>query len=192
MVTMAQVWMDYTIDTAINIAHQKQITVPDNIEPYMDDILCSITSRQYIRSGLRSNSNNNNDPALDFKECLSSVHPRVKFTHEEEENNKIAFLDVLIERHEDGSLSTSLYRKPTNTNVLIRPESCHDPKVHAATFKGELCRATRLCSSTESLKREKAFIIQMYEDNGHDRKLLETSSIRTTMRPIDVRMKEFS
>ena len=54
---MAQVWMDYTIDTAINIAHQKQITVPDNIEPYMDDILCSITSRQYIRSGLRSNSN---------------------------------------------------------------------------------------------------------------------------------------
>ena len=42
------------------------------------------------------------------RDCLSSVHPRVKFTREEEIDGKIAFLDVLINRHDDGSLSTQV------------------------------------------------------------------------------------
>ena len=94
------------------------------------------------------------DPGESFNNTLNSVHPRLKFTREEENDSSIAFLDLFITRHENGSLSTKIYRKPTNTNVIIKPNSCHHPSTHAASFKGELCRARRLCSSPTQVKRE--------------------------------------
>ena len=38
----------------------------------------------------------------------------LKFTSVEEENGKLPFLDTLISRNEDGSLSTKAYCKPTH------------------------------------------------------------------------------
>ena len=144
------------------------------ITVYVDDCYCTITSRRYIRNGLRTNNNNSEDPAADFNDCLNSVHPRVKFTREEEENQKLAFLDVLIIRKDDGSLTTQIYRKESNTNVIIGPNSCHDPQIHTATFKGEICRASRICSTPKLLEKDIAFTLDVYQDNGHNREKLET------------------
>ena len=138
----------------------------------MDDGLGTITSRHYSRPGLRSNTNQA-DPAETFQECLNEVHPRIKFTREEEQDKKIAFLDVLVNRHDDGTLTTQIYRKPTNTNVIIKPHSCHDPSIHTATFKGEICRAKRLCTSPAQVKKEIVYILDVFEDNGHDRGKLQ-------------------
>ena len=122
--------MDHTIDEAINVAREQNKTIPDNLFCYMDDIYCTIDARQYIH-----------------------IDPRVKFTHEEEVDNKLAFLDVLVTRNDDGTVSTSVYRKPSNTNIMIAPHSCHNPNIHAATFKGEICRASQICSSEEQPKK---------------------------------------
>ena len=97
----------------------------------------------------------------------------MKFTREKEVDGKIAFLDVLVQRQNDGSVSTQLYRKPSNTNIIIKPSSCHDPAIHIATFKGEICRATRICSSPTQLQEEIKYILDIYEDNGHNRSQLE-------------------
>jgi hypothetical protein len=132
------------------------------------------------RPGLRSSSKII-DPGESFNQCLNSVHPRVKFTREEKEDNKIAFLDVLVSRGADGTILTQIYRKPSNTNILIKPNSCHDPKVHMASFKGEICRATHLCTSPSQTKKEIEFAMNVYEDNGHDRKVLE--KIASTYKP---------
>ena len=168
MVTISQIWMIHTIESAIKIAKNKNVAVPENLHVYIDDCWGTITSRQYLRPGLRS-SNNQMDPAETFQQCLNEVHPRIKFTREDEVDGKIAFLDTLVHRHDDGTLTTQIYRKPTNTNVIIKPHSCHDPAIHAATFKGEICRATKLCTSPEQVKKEINFILDVYEDNGHDR-----------------------
>ena len=168
MVTVSQLWMVHTIETAIHIAREKNIPHPENLEVYMDDCWGTIASRPILRPGLRSQTNLI-DPAEAFNNCLNEVHHRVKFTREEEVDNKIAFLDVLVHRHEDGTLSSQIYRKPTNTNVILKPQSCHDPATHEATFKGEICRATRLCSSPSQVKKEVDFLLNVYEDNGHDR-----------------------
>ena len=164
--------MIHTIETAIHIAKERNIPHPDNLTVYMDDCWGTISSRQYLRPGLRSNSNQV-DPAEAFNQCLNEVHHRVKFTREEEVDNKIAFLDVLIHRNDDGTLTTQIYRKPTNTNVILKPQSCHDPAIHEATFKGEICRATRLCSTKEQINNEIEFLLNVYEDNGHDRSKFE-------------------
>ena len=81
------------MECAVKKAEEEGSPVPDNIFVYMDDCFCSITSRVYMRPGLRSNSSQP-DPAESFNQCLNSIHPRVRFTREVEEDGKIAFLDV--------------------------------------------------------------------------------------------------
>ena len=50
---------------------------------------------------------------------LNNFHPNIKFTHEMEHQQQIAFLDVLLKKQQDGTLQTSVYRKPTNNSIYI-------------------------------------------------------------------------
>ena len=136
----------------------------------MDDVWCLVPHR---RPGLRSSTAEPVDPAVEFNNCLNDVHPRVQFTREDEVEGSIAFLDVLLKRQDNGSISTSIYRKPSNTNITIKPQSCQHPSTSRANFKGELCRAYRLCSSPEQVKKEITFTLDLFESNGHNRKTLE-------------------
>ena len=172
MVTISQIWMIHTMESALHTAETQQKPFPRLLQIYMDDCWGVIKTSPPRHPGLRS-ATNYVDPAESFNDILNSIHPRVKFTREPEENNSIAFLDVHVTRNDDGSLSTKIYRKPTNTNVLIKPHSNHDPAIHPASFKGEICRATRLCSTPEQVSREIEFALDVYEDNGHDRKKLK-------------------
>ena len=59
----------------------------------------------------------NQNKILVFLEHLNSIHPSIQYTHEIEKSNKcLPFLDVLLERNGDGSLSTSVYQKPSHTD----------------------------------------------------------------------------
>ena len=70
-------------------------------------------------------------------------------------------------------MTTKIYRKPSNTNIGLKPQSCQDPKTATASFKGELCRSHRLCSSPEQIQKEIEFVLDLYEDNGHSRAKLK-------------------
>ena len=51
-------------------------------------------------------------------EHLNSIHPSIKFSSEETRSDgSMPFLDILITPKEDGSLQTSVYRKPTHTDL---------------------------------------------------------------------------
>jgi hypothetical protein len=63
------------------------------------------------------------------------VHPRVQFTVEKEKERLIPFLDCLIKCHPSGQIVMSVYRKPMETNIIIKENSCHDPKVLIGAFK---------------------------------------------------------
>ena len=128
---------------------------------------------RYPRSGLRSSTSNPADPATAFQTVLNSIHPRVQFTLEEEDNGSIAFLDVWVTREEDGSLSTRVFRKPSNTNVTTKPQSCQHPNTVNGILKAEICRAQRICSTTDQAKKEVDFTIDLLVDNGHKRPPLE-------------------
>ena len=92
---------------------------------------------------------------------------------EEESDRSIAFLDVYVTREEDGQLSSRVYRKPSNTNVSIKPHSCQHPDTYKGIFKAELCRAYRLCSSATKTQEEIRYVTDLFEDNGFNRKELE-------------------
>nr|VZI18984.1 unnamed protein product [Spirometra erinaceieuropaei] len=56
------------------------------------------------------------DQVLTFQEHINSVFPNIQFTmDEEEENNQLAFLDVLVCRKHCGELKTKVFGKAKNT-----------------------------------------------------------------------------
>ena len=68
-----------------------------------------------------------------FKTCLNNMHPSIKFTFENPEiiyeNKKkvqvLNFLDVKILLHQDNSIETDTYYKPTNTYDYLPYNSTH-------------------------------------------------------------------
>ncbi|CAH2098873.1 unnamed protein product [Euphydryas editha] len=68
------------------------------------------------------------DSTCIFLEHLNSINNNIQFTMELEANNTLAFLDVLIIRNPDHSLSHSVYRKSTHTNRYLNGASHHHPR----------------------------------------------------------------
>ena len=85
---------------------------------------------------------------------MNSFHENIQFTYEREQANQISFLDVLITRKKDGSIQTSVYRKPTHTDVYLN-WNAHAPNIwKTATVRSLVRRAFTICSNNTSLNAE--------------------------------------
>ena len=70
----------------------------------------------------------------------------------------LPFLDVLMQREEDGAISTTVYRKSTHTDCYLDFASRH-PIVHkAAVVRTLFSRAATVSSCAVSLRDEHAYI----------------------------------
>jgi hypothetical protein len=139
MVLISNIWMTHTLQKAVTTARENNMITPNFIKKYVDDIFSIFDIQPNYRG----------DAIEDFRMCLNSVHPRVQFTVENEKNAEIPFLDCLIRRLTNGRITTSVYRKPTETDVITKSNSCHDPKILLGAFKTSLCRAHRVCSTPD-------------------------------------------
>ena len=94
MVTIANVYMDPTIQEALKLA-KKKLEISRSLHVNMDDTFAII----------KQNSENNSH--IQFLECLNSIHLSPRFTVKTEEDNKITFIDSLIK----------VYRKKSKTDL---------------------------------------------------------------------------
>ncbi len=60
-----------------------------------------------------------------FHKMINSINARIKFSREEEQNNQLPFLDVLVQRHRDGKINTSVYRKSSKSDIVLHYSSNH-------------------------------------------------------------------
>ena len=81
---------------------------------------------------------------LKFLDHLNSIHPRIQFTLELEENNRQPFLDVQVMRTQEGHLEHTVSRKPTHTNRYLNAEFHHHPSQIQAVANTLISRSIRL------------------------------------------------
>ena len=96
------------------------------------------------------------------REELNSFHKSVQFTYEVEVDNKIAFLDVLLNRTSDQLIETSVFRKSTNTDLYMNWHSHAPLSWKIATLRSLIQRAVLISSTNESLNQELKHLTKVF------------------------------
>ena len=87
----------------------------------------------------------NTDAAADFLTTLNGLHPSLKFTMELPADNMIPFIGIEIIKN-GTELETRVYRKPTNTGLLLHFQSHVDKRYKAGLLKTMLHRGNYVIS----------------------------------------------
>ena len=91
-----------------------------------------------------------------FLQHINSVDPAIRFTVEDnKEDGSIPFLDTIVKPEADGSLSISVYRKPTHTDQYLQWDSHHHLSAKFSVIQTLSHRASTMCSNPELLQKEK-------------------------------------
>ena len=121
---------------------------------------------------------------LEFHKYLNSVNQHIQFTVEQEEGGILPFLDMLLSRDQDGSITTSVYRKSTHTDRYLNFLS-HHPLTHKRSVVNTLFkRAEELSSDTKSQSEEERHLRITLKRNGYLRQFVKRSrmNVRTLAR----------
>ena len=99
---------------------------------YVDDIFCLFNREQ---------------DALDFLTYLNNRHPNIIFTIEKEENNSLPFLDVNINRNNNGTFITKIFHKKTYSGLLTNYLSYIPMSYKLALIKTLIHRTFKICNN---------------------------------------------
>ena len=95
----------------------------------------------------------------EFLQHINSLDPNIRFTAETTRaDGSMPFLDTLVTPQSDGSLATTVYRKPTHTNQYVQWDSHHAISNKYSIISSLLHRANNLCSSQQLLDEEHSLI----------------------------------
>ena len=90
-----------------------------------------------------------------FLDHINSIDQHIQFTCEEQrEDGSIPILDVLVIPNEDGSLNSTVFRKPTHTDMYLQWDSHHTLPSKYSVVGTLLHRAKTICSDPQLLKQE--------------------------------------
>ena len=90
-----------------------------------------------------------------FLEHINSIDQHIQFTVEDQRSDgAMPFLDILITPGRDGSLSTSVFRKPTHTDLYLQWDSHHTLTSKYSMIETLQHRAQTICSNTQLLQKE--------------------------------------
>ena len=109
--------------------------------------------------------------ALKFFHKLIDLHPSLSFTMEEENSNKLPFLDVLVERSESVFL-TSIYRKPPFTWLYLSWDAFAPKSRKLSLIKCLSFRALNICSDSK-IEGELKLIRELFLNNGYSEEVID-------------------
>ena len=117
---------------------------------YVDDIFLMFDKKDHVKK---------------FLVYMNSRHRNIKFTFEEEEDNRISFLDISITRV-GNQLQTSLFRKKTFSGVYLNFNS-HLPNMYKKGLIDTLLyRAYNICSTYTSFHQEIIYVKTIWQKNS--------------------------
>ncbi len=95
------------------------------------------------------------DKTEDVLQTINNTTNNIKFTKEEEHDNKLAFLDVLITKADNGTLNTEVYRKKTHTDQILNYNSNHPTQHKISCIKTLFNRIDTHCNTEQSKQDER-------------------------------------
>ena len=101
-----------------------------------------------------------------FLDHLNSLLPSIKFTMESEEDGTLPFLDTLLTRRGDGTISTSVYRKPTHTDRYLQYSS-HYPLYVKRGVASCLFHQARTVAGADNIRTEEKHLAEVLRSNGY-------------------------
>lgn len=108
----------------------------------------------------------------EFASHLNTLHSTIKFTIElENENKQLNFLDLTISVT-DNKHTFDIFRKPTDTGVVIDNQSNHPYQHKVAAFHCYIERILKIPLSTESFNRELMIIKQIASNHNFQHNLI--------------------
>ena len=108
-----------------------------------------------------------------FLNYINSQHRNINFTYETENNNIISFLDVKVERSNDGFV-TSVYRKPTFSGQGTSYFSFCSFLFKVNAIKTLIHRAFRISSNYFKMNDEFDFLPKYFRNNGYPSGLIHS------------------
>ena len=122
-------------------------------ERHVDDVF-SVIQRNYLR---------------ELQHHINSLHPQTQFTKEQEQDSILPFLDTLVQRNPDKTISVKVYRKPTHTNQYLNYTSHHSKSAKQSVITALFDRAGSIVSSEKDKEEEKQHILAALQQNGYPR-----------------------
>ena len=113
-----------------------------------------------------------------FEAHLNQQNEHVKFTKEKEENRQLSFMDTYNKRQEDGTIITTIYRKPTHTNQYLDFASNHHISHKLSVPKTLLKRADTLITLEEDIKKEEKTVKHALKQCGYPDWSIERKKIK--------------
>ena len=106
-----------------------------------------------------------------FLDYINNIVPTLKFTLENEDNNKITFLDLTILKT-PTKFQLDIFRKPTTCSALVPFDSCHHHSQKYAAFRFMVQRMLKLPLDEATREKEREVIKYLGELNGFQEKTI--------------------
>ena len=120
-----------------------------------------------------------------FLQHINSVDPAIKFTVEDnKEDGSIPFLDIIVKCEADGTLSITVYRKPTHPNQYMQWDSHHHLSAKFSVIHPLSHRAKTVCSNPELLQQEKDHLRKALTKCKYPKWALDEVEKRSTGLPV--------
>ena len=104
---------------------------------------------------------------------------------EKEVNGSINFLDVKITRNSDNSISTSTYRKPTFTGVMLNWNSLTSIKYKKGLISCLLDRSNKICSTEAQRIEEMEDLRNLLIDNNYPPHIIENEELKQKIKMLE-------
>ena len=101
---------------------------------------------------------------------------------ETEENSQLPFLDTLIQRYRDSTISVRVYRKPTHTDQYLKFTSHHLARAKKSVITSLFDRAKNIISNHSDQEEEENHLTAVFQANGYPKKFIK-NTIKATQLP---------
>ena len=119
------------------------------------------------------------DAVEGFTDHLNNISTHIKFTRELEKDSSIAFLDSLVKRNENGTISVSVYRKPTHTNQYLNFDSHHPLNQKLGVVHTLYHRCESIVTTDPEKTKEKQLIAKSLTSCGYPKWTLREKKSRS-------------